>query len=120
MTTDIKTKTYNFDATGKRLGKLATEVAVILLGKNEADFAKHKVANVTVTISNASKLDVPEKKEFEIYQSYTGYPGGRRTETLIHLAKRLGYAEVIKRTIAGMLPNNKHKKLLLAKLTITE
>lgn len=119
MTTET-TKTYTIDAAGKRLGKVATEAATVLLGKNDTKFARHTIADVDVTITNVSKLDISDKREDEIYQSYSGYPGGRKTETLIHLAKRRGYDEVVRRTIGGMLPNNKHKKILLAKLTITE
>lgn len=118
MTTE--TNTYTIDAAGKRLGKVATEAARVLIGKNDPAFAKHVKSDVQITITNVSKLDIPEKKEGEIYQSYSGHPGGRKTETLAHLAKRLGYAEVVKRTIGGMLPNNKHKKRLLLQLTITE
>lgn len=117
---ETTTKTFTIDATGKRLGKVATEAASYLIGKNDPTFAKHTMADVAVVIENVSKLDIPEKKQSEIYQSYSGYPGGRRTETLDHLAKRLGYAEVVRRTIGGMLPSNKHKKRLLLKLTITE
>ncbi|MCB9815558.1 uL13 family ribosomal protein [Candidatus Nomurabacteria bacterium] len=121
MTTETTTnKTYTIDATGKRLGKVATEAASVMLGKNDPTFAKHTMADVQVTIENVSKLDIPERKEGEIYQSYSGYPGGRKEETLIHLAKRLGYNEVMRRSVAGMLPTNKHKKRLLAKLVITE
>lgn len=120
MTTTETTKKYTIDATGRRLGKVATEAAAILIGKNMPDFAKHIIADVEVTIENASKLDIPEKKEKEIYQSYSGYPGGRKEETLIHLATRLGYDEVLRRSIAGMLPSNKHKSRLLTKLIITE
>ena len=119
MTTET-TKAYTIDATGKRLGKVATEAATLMIGKNDPNFAKHIIADVAVTITNVSKLDITDKKEKEIYQSYSGYPGGRTTETLIHLAKRRGYGEVVRRTVGGMLPNNKHKKRLLAKLTITE
>lgn len=119
MTTET-TKTYTIDATGKRLGKVATEAASVMLGKNEPNYARHIMADVVVTIENVSKLDIPEKKEGEIYQSYSGYPGGRKTEPLIHLAERLGYDEVVRRSVAGMLPGNKHKKRLLAKLVITE
>jgi len=119
MTTE-KTNTYTIDATGKRLGRVATEAASVMLGKNQPDFAKHIMADVNVEIVNVSKLDIPEKKGGEIYQSYSGYPGGRKTETLSHLAERRGYDEVVRRTVGGMLPNNKHKKRLLAKLTITE
>ncbi len=113
-------RTYTIDAAGKRLGRVATEAASVLLGKDQPDFERHLVAPVTVTIENASKLDIPEKKKAEIYQSYSGYPGGRRTETLDHLGKRLGYAEVLRRTIGGMLPNNKLKKPMLKNLVITE
>ncbi|MEY3784116.1 MAG: hypothetical protein RLZZ230_438 [Candidatus Parcubacteria bacterium] len=120
MTTETTTKNYTIDATGKRLGKLATEVASILNGKNDPNFARHIVADVAISVVNVSKLDIPEKKETEIYQRYSGYPGGRHTETLIHLAERRGYAEAVRRTIAGMLPTNKLKKRLLANLTITE
>lgn len=119
MTTET-TKTHIIDAAGKRLGKVATEAATVLMGKNDPSFAKNIIADVQVEITNVSKLDVPEKKEGEIYQSFSGYPGGRKTETLIHLAERRGYEEVVRRTIAGMLPTNKHKKRLLAKLVITE
>lgn len=117
---ETTTKIYTIDATGKRLGKVATEAAAALIGKNNPAFARHIMEDVRVEITNASKLDISEKRSQEIYQSYSGYPGGRRTETLDHLGKRLGYAEVLKRTIGGMLPSNKHKKPLLLKLVITE
>ena len=112
--------THTFDAAGKRLGKVATEAATILMGKNKADFAKHEMSDVVVTVVNAGQLDIPEKKKGEIYQSFSGYPGGRKTETLDHLRVRLGIAEVMKRSIGGMLPQNKHKKRLLKQLIITE
>jgi len=112
--------THTIDAAGKRLGKVATEAATILMGKNKADFAKHEMSDVVVTVVNAGQLDIPEKKKGEIYQSFSGYPGGRKTETLDHLRVRLGIAEVMKRSIGGMLPQNKHKKRLLKQLIITE
>ncbi len=120
MTTTTTAREYTIDATGKRLGIVATEAAKVLLGKTDADFAKHTVAPVTVTISNASKLDISEKRKTEVYQTYSGYPGGLRSETLDHLGNRRGYAEVLRRTIGGMLPNNKLKKPMLKNLVITE
>ncbi len=117
MTTE---NTYTIDAAGKRLGKVASEAARVLIGKNDPAFAKHIKSDVQVNITNVSKLDIPEKKKGEIYQTYSGYPGGQKSETLSHLATRLGYKEVLKRTIGGMLPNNKHKKRLLLQLSITE
>lgn len=112
--------THTIDAAGKRLGKVATEAATVLMGKNKPDFAKHEMSDVVVTVVNAGQLDIPEKKKEEIYQSFSGYPGGRKTETLDHLRVRLGIAEVMKRSIGGMLPQNKHKKRLLKQLIITE
>lgn len=120
MSTETTTRTHTIDATGMRLGKLATETARVLMGKDQVTFARHIVEDVIVKIENASKMDVPEKKKSEIYQSYSGYPGGRKTETLEHLGKRLGYAEVIRRTVQGMLPDNKHKKRLMKQLIVTE
>ncbi len=119
-TTPTTTKTHTIDATGKRLGILATEAAKVLLGKVSADYARHIMADVTVEITHASKLDMSEKKKAELYQTFSGYPGGRKTETFAHLSTRRGYGEALRRTIAGMLPNNKHKKQLLKQLVISE
>lgn len=120
MNETTTTTEYTIDAAGKRLGKVATEAAKYLMGKNDPSFAKHTVADVTVTITNASKLDVTEKKKGEIYQSYSGYPGGRRVETLEHLGQRLGYAEVVRRTVKGMLPKNKLQAVMMKNLIVTE
>lgn len=111
---------YVIDATGKRLGRVATEAASVLVGKNSPNFAKNMIAEVTVKIENASKMDIPENKKENTYQSYSGYPGGLRSETLDHLGKRLGYSEVLRRTISGMLPKNKLRKPTLHKLVISE
>lgn len=119
-TTETTNRTHTIDATGKRLGKVATEAAVVLMGKDKPDFAKNTVAPVTVTILNASKLDIPEHKKVEIYQSYSGYPSGRKVETLEHLGKRLGYSEVVRRTVNGMLPKNKLQAVMMKNLIVTE
>lgn len=114
------TREYNIDAAGKRLGKVATEAARYLIGKDSPDFVRHNAAPVKVTITNASKLDVTEKKKGEIYQSYSGHPGGRKVETLEHLGERLGYSEVVRRTVEGMLPKNKLQAVMMKNLTVSE
>jgi len=113
-------QTHDIDAAGKRMGIVATEAAKVLMGKDKVDYTKHIMSDVVVTINNANQLDIPEKKLGEIYQSYSGYPGGRKEETLGHLKNRLGIGEALGRTIAGMLPHNKHKKRLLKQLIINE
>ncbi len=120
MNTVTDKKIIELDATGRRMGKLATEVAVLLMGKDQPDFAKHIIAPVHIKVTNLSKMDIPERKEKEIYQSYSGYQGGRNEETLIHLAERLGYSEVFSRTVKGMLPKNKLQSKLLLNLELSE
>ncbi len=119
-TTETKLREYTIDATGKRLGDVLTEASRYLLGKDSPDFARHVAAPVKVSIINASKLDIPEHKKREIYQRYSGYQSGRKEETLEHLANRLGYAEVVKRSVYGMLPSNRLRKVRLKNLMVTE
>ena len=54
------------------------------------------------------------------FQRYSGYPGGRSVETLEHLAKRLGYEEVVKRVVSGMIPKNKLHTPRMHNLVVTE
>ena len=119
-TTSIKTE-YTIDAKGRRMGKVATEAAALLLGKNTPDFVRHIPRDITVKVLNASHMDIPEKKRaMSEYQTYSGYPGGQTREKLGTLAVRRGYAEVLKRTISGMLPKNKLRTIRVKNLIITE
>lgn len=112
---------YNIDATGKKLGRLATEVASILLGKKSADFQKHQVADVKVEVVNASKMDIDEKKSrTKTYRHYTGNPGGLREKTLEEVAIKKGYGEVLEKAVSGMIHNTRMKKDILKNLIITE
>lgn len=116
----MEKKEYTIDAKGRRLGIVATEAASILLGKNTPDFSRNTVTPATVTITNAHLLDISEKRATEEFQSYSGYPSGRKVETLDHLALRRGYGEVLRRVIGGMLPKNKLHKPRMHNLFITE
>jgi len=99
---------------------VATEAASILLGKDQTNFAKHVTVAVKVLITNASKLDISEKRATEEFQTYSGHPSGRKVETLGHLANRRGYGEVLTRVIGGMLPKNKLHKPRMKNLIVTE
>lgn len=116
----MENREYIIDAKGKRLGRVATEAASVLLGKDSPEFAKNTVLPVTVKITNARLLDIRERRTKEIFQTYSGYPGGRKVETLGHLAARRGYGEVLRRVVSGMLPKNKLHKLRMHNLLITE
>ena len=114
------TRTHEIDAKGKRLGRVATEAASILLGKDLPTRMPNEAVNVTVRIVNARLLDIPEKKQQEEYQTYSGYPGGQKTETVERLATRRGYSEVVRRTVSGMIPKNKLHKVRMKHLEISE
>lgn len=116
----MEKKEYIIDAKNKRLGRVATEAAALLLGKNTTSFAKNVPAEVLVTITNVKLLDVSEKKNKETFATYSGYPGGLKKETLGHLAERRGYSEVVRRVIGGMLPKNKLHKPRMKNLVVTE
>jgi large subunit ribosomal protein L13 len=112
---------HTIDAKGKKLGRVASEAAIYLLGKKEVGFAPNTVADMKVTIINASEVRISEKKKKETtYKTYSGYPGGLKINTMEHMIGNKGYAEVFKTAISGMLPNNKLKKEIMKNLTISE
>lgn len=112
---------HTIDATEKKLGRVASEAAVLLMGKNTPDFAKNQVANVKVNITNASKMDVNDKKmDTKIYKRYSGYPGGLKETKMSAVVTKKGYGEVLKMAIFGMLPSNKLRPKMIKNLKIYE
>jgi large subunit ribosomal protein L13 len=120
MTTTNVKREYIFDAEGQKLGRLATQIADSLRGKNEPDYQPHRAPNVTVVINNASKLEISDKKLKEEYVRYSGFPGGLKKETRGHLLERRGYQEILERTVYGMIPNNKLRAVMMKNLIINE
>lgn len=113
------THEYTIDAQGKRLGRLASEVAVLLMGKNLPDFTRNTVADVQVTVENIDKLDIaPKKRDQKEYDHYTGYPGGRRVYNMDSVIEDKGYGEVFKKAVMGMLPGNKLRPEVMKNLVI--
>ena len=109
------------DAQNKKLGRVATEAASILMGKNTPAFAKNIVPDVKVEIINVAKADISQKKKDDkFYLTYSGFPGGQKNETLGKLIERKGISEVFIRAVKGMLPDNKLKTKMLINLTVTE
>jgi large subunit ribosomal protein L13 len=114
-------KEYKIDARGQKLGRIASEIASILIGKKSADFQKNEIADVKVEVVNASKMDITEKKaRTAIYTNYSGFPGGLKTRTLEEVATKKGYAEVLEIAVAGMIHRNKLKDKILKNLIIKE
>ena len=112
---------YTIDATNKSLGRLATEVATILMGKHDASFVRNAVSAHTVTVTNASKIKQdPRKMQTKLYKSFSGYPGGLKESNMEHVAKTKGFSTIVSNAVKGMLPDNRLKKDMMKKLTITE
>jgi large subunit ribosomal protein L13 len=108
------------DAQNKKLGRVATEVAMVLMGKNNPSYQRNIVPEVEVEVINASKMDITEVKKGEkVYKTYSGYPGGQKVEKLGALVERKGYSEALKRAVKGMLPDNKLKARMLINIKIT-
>jgi len=110
---------YNLDATGEKLGRLSTKIAILLMGKNRTDFQKNTVADVKVNISNVSKLDISKKKiEQKGYNRYSGYPGGKKVEKMGNVIAKKGQAELMRKAVWRMLPSNKLRSVLMKNLII--
>src|SRR5574340_385217 len=106
---DIKHDKHEIDAQGQVLGRLATTVATLLVGKNKPYFVRHLDCGDFVTVKNAAKITVTGKKETtKKYTRYSGYPGGLKTTTLKKLRTEKP-EEVVRHAIIGMLPDNKLK-----------
>jgi large subunit ribosomal protein L13 len=114
-------KKHVIDAQNKKLGRIATEAAAILIGKDTPEFARNTVPDVKVEIINAAKADISsKKKETKFYLTYSGHPGGQKNETLQNLIERKGITEAFTRAVKGMLPDNKLKTKRLLNLSVTE
>jgi large subunit ribosomal protein L13 len=107
-----------FDAEGKILGRLATEVADTLRGKNKPNFTPHVDTGDFVVIVNADKIRLTGKKlSDKVYYHHTGYPGGIKSITAEKLLEKKPEQLLIK-AINGMLPKNKLQKRFMKKLKI--
>lgn len=112
---------HTIDASDRSVGRVATETAKILMGKDDPSFVRNKPAAVTVHITNASKARIPaSKRSQKIYKQYSGHPGGLKETSMEELIEKKGYAEVFRNAVYGMLPANKLRKVMLKNLTVSE
>ncbi|MBU1083153.1 50S ribosomal protein L13 [Patescibacteria group bacterium] len=106
------------DAEGKILGRLATAVARILIGKHKATYDPAVLGREKVIVTNADKVKLTGNKLTQkVYRHHTGYPGGLKTIPIERmLVSKPG--EVIRHAVSGMIPHNKLHKLRLNNLKI--
>jgi len=114
----INRRLHKLDASGKAPGRLATQIAIILRGKNKPEFEPHIEAGDIVEVSNADKLKFTGKKiEQKKYHRYSGYPGGLKETKMSDLAKS-NPGEILRRAVREMLPANKLRQVIMKRLII--
>jgi len=116
----MEKKIYTIDATGGKIGRIASRAAALLSGKNLVEYARNKVFPTQVIIENAGKLDIFEGKLKTVYKRYSGYPGGLHEKSMEQLIERKGKGAILKLAISGMIPHNKLKSRIIKNLVIKE
>jgi len=115
---EIKHFWHLIDANGQILGRLASEIATLLIGKNKPYFVPHLDCGDYVVVINAKEIKVTGKKETQKqYYRHSGYPGGFRQVTLKEQMAK-DPRKIIEHAVAGMLPKNKLKDKRLVRLKI--
>lgn len=110
--------THTIDAAGRVLGRVATEIAHVLRGKDRPDFAPHRIPGVSVVVTNASHVRVTGRKLLQKqYFRHSTYPGGAKFTALGAVFEKDPRA-VITKTVSGMLPKNKLRARLMKHLTV--
>ena len=107
-----------FDAKDKILGRLASQISQLLIGKHRSNFVPYLDMGDYAVVINAEKIKVSGKKEREKkYFRHSGYPGGLKVETLGELRLRKP-KEILRKAVWGMLPDNKLKKGRMKRLFV--
>lgn len=114
----IERNWHVIDAEGQRLGRLATEIATILRGKNKPNFTPNMDTGDFVVVVNADKVVVTGRKDSQkLYRRHSGRPGGMKTETFAQLQARIP-ERIIEQAVKGMLPKNSLGRKQFTKLKV--
>ena len=115
---DIKRDWNLVDVRGKVLGRAATEIANLLMGKRKSYFVRNLDCGDYVVVVNVKEVKVTGKKEEQkVYKRFSGYPGGLRVERLKELRERRP-EDIIRHAISGMLPKNRLHDRMLKRLYV--
>ncbi len=118
MAQAIHRKYHIFDAQGKVLGRLATEIAGVLSGKVKVDYTPHIDGGDFVVVINTDGIQVTgNKREGKLYHHFTGYPGGIRTIALKDQMKK-DSRKILEGALYGMLPKNSLRDRMLTRLLL--
>lgn len=115
---EIKREWHLIDVKDKILGRTASDIALLLMGKSKPNFVRNLDLGDFVVVINAKEVKTTGNKEGKKnYYRHSGYPGGFRKETLAELREK-NPTEIIRRSVSGMLPQNKLKAKMLKRLFI--
>lgn len=111
---------HHIDVKGKVLGRIAVDIAHLLMGKSKSEYMRNLDQGDYVVVTNASLVEVTgQKEQKKFYYRHSGFPKGFKKESLAELRNRRP-EEIIRHAVAGMLPQNKLKDRFLARLFIFE
>ncbi|MEK7100293.1 MAG: 50S ribosomal protein L13 [Patescibacteria group bacterium] len=117
---EVKRDWHLIDAKGQVLGRLATKVAILLMGKQKATYSTHMDSGDNVVVVNAELINVTGNKAAQkVYQSHSGYPGGFKEVSFEKMSK-LHPARIIEFAVKGMLPDNRLQSDRMARLHVTK
>jgi large subunit ribosomal protein L13 len=115
---DIERQWHVIDASGKTLGRLASETAIILLGKNKPTFSNHINVGDYVVVVNAAKVKVTGKKDTQkMYYRHSNYPGGLRSIRYSDMLKA-NPERIITFAVRGMIPRNRLGRQIMSRLKV--
>ncbi|MEK7543464.1 MAG: 50S ribosomal protein L13 [Patescibacteria group bacterium] len=115
---DIIRTWHIFDVKGQVLGRIATQIAHALMGKDKPNFVRNLDCGNHVVVINSSHVVVTGKKETEkLYTKYSGFPGGLKTKALWQV-RREKPNKILRNAVYGMLPKNKLRDRLVTRLWI--
>src|ERR1700761_2689735 len=115
---EITRKWFVVDASGKTLGRLATEAASVLSGKRNPKYTPFIDMGDHVIVINAAKVSLTGlKSQQKVYRRYTGFPGGLREESFVRLLERKP-EKIVEEAIKGMLPKTKMGRKMGTKLNV--
>jgi len=115
---DVERKWHFVDVEGKVLGRVATEIAIKLIGKNKPTYSPHIDAGDYVVVTNAKKVEVTRNKaNTKIYYRHTGYPGGIKDRTFAEMLER-SPEQIIEKAVFNMLPKNRLRSDRMARMKV--
>lgn len=115
---ELKPDWHVIDAEGRTLGRLCTEIAVLLMGKHKPIYVPYLNTGDFVIVVNAEKIHVTGNKlEQKVYYRHSGYHGGLKEETLAKVLAKTP-TRVIKKAVKGMLPKNSLGRHMLSRLKV--